>query len=192
MTEPVVLGHTTANAIWDILEAICDAPQVGREAFVTHVTQTGLTEYRFGGSLGSGGKVWNHWFRVTCYREDDTPERRKAMERANERLGKLYRKWVDKHVVPKGFGKLMDRRAELILKPERTAEEQEELDRLQAIQRRVRVSLCPPDMMTPTEKEFITRLADKTMPFDEAQAEYEQKKGKDDVCDWQLRDRPVS
>lgn len=52
-------------------------------------------EYRFIGNQGFGGKIWspgtmdrNHAM-VTCYSEDDNPERKAARDRANERLTAL-------------------------------------------------------------------------------------------------------
>lgn len=43
------------------------------------------TEYRFGGSLGGGGKFWRgcDWFHVSCYREDETPQRLATIEKVN-------------------------------------------------------------------------------------------------------------
>jgi hypothetical protein len=46
-------------------------------------------EYRFQGSLGFGGKFWAQDWRVTCYPEDETPERWAAIQRANMRLQRL-------------------------------------------------------------------------------------------------------
>lgn len=51
-------------------------------------------EYRFQGSLGFGGKIWlpEHGEPyVTCYQEDETPERNKAIEKTNEELKKVVR-----------------------------------------------------------------------------------------------------
>lgn len=49
-------------------------------------------EYRFIGSLGFGGKIRLPLFRyphVTCYPEDETPERRSAIEKTNAELKRL-------------------------------------------------------------------------------------------------------
>ena len=49
-------------------------------------------EYRFMGSLGSGGKFhtsWNKWS-ISCYRENETPERLKVIELVNSKLQDLY------------------------------------------------------------------------------------------------------
>jgi hypothetical protein len=53
-------------------------------------------EYRFIGALGFGGKFWpgsgdelNPPY-VTCYQEDETPERRAMIDKANKRLKELF------------------------------------------------------------------------------------------------------
>ncbi|KKN19810.1 hypothetical protein LCGC14_0941940 [marine sediment metagenome] len=47
-------------------------------------------EFRFQGSLGFGGKFWrNGRFYVTCYSEDETPERMATIERTNDALSIL-------------------------------------------------------------------------------------------------------
>lgn len=49
--------------------------------------RAGFTEWRFGGSLGFGGKLrLDGFLYVTCYPEDVTEARRKARDRANVRL----------------------------------------------------------------------------------------------------------
>lgn len=52
------------------------------------------TEWQFCGHLGFGGKIWQeHWPKyrmyVTCYQEDETPEIREMIDKANERLKDL-------------------------------------------------------------------------------------------------------
>jgi hypothetical protein len=49
-------------------------------------------EYRFMGSLGFGGKIrlpLHRYPHVTCYPEDETPERKSAMEKTNSELKRL-------------------------------------------------------------------------------------------------------
>jgi hypothetical protein len=48
-------------------------------------------EYRFQGAVGFGGKLNfdGHRLYVTCYREDETPERLKDIDAANAKLGEL-------------------------------------------------------------------------------------------------------
>lgn len=54
-----------------------------------HALATDCREYRFGGSLGFGGKYWPEEWRVSCYSEDETKERRETITRTNEALAKL-------------------------------------------------------------------------------------------------------
>lgn len=73
------------------------------ESFIHHVVAEPGTdwhrvcnEYRFCGALGFGGKFRNNGNNdntpyVDCYQEDETPERRKMIERANTRLAALFR-----------------------------------------------------------------------------------------------------
>lgn len=49
-------------------------------------------EYRFQGKLGFGGKVWlplHEDPRISCYHEDETPERKKMVAKTNEELARL-------------------------------------------------------------------------------------------------------
>lgn len=89
------LDAETASRIWDVLVEECGASEQGREDFIRSVGTHGLTEYRFCGWLGFGGKVWLRpyppapWFDVNCYPEDLTEERETAMQLANARLAEL-------------------------------------------------------------------------------------------------------
>lgn len=65
---------------------------IWRYTFVSYVTEGTWSEFRVGGELGMGGKVWNSgdaWF-VNCYPEDMDPERALMIERANDRLAELW------------------------------------------------------------------------------------------------------
>lgn len=88
-----------ANKVYDILVQECGAKddQYDREHFVQKQTAEQVTEWRFCGKLGFGGKFWRHggvgWLFVTreqmyvdCYQEDRTPERKAMIEAANKRL----------------------------------------------------------------------------------------------------------
>ena len=102
--RPVVMQSNALNwqeaeLIYDILVEECGAPDRGanfgeRWQFVYYHTreqQYFPTEWRFIGSLGFGGKFWhehNGW-RVSCYREDETPERLACIKKANARLEAL-------------------------------------------------------------------------------------------------------
>ena len=76
----------TAERVWTILVEECGADERNREDFIRTLDR--WNEYRFMGTLGFGGKVWNTrgGFYVTCYKEDETVSRRLSMKRANERL----------------------------------------------------------------------------------------------------------
>lgn len=75
--------------IWDILVTECGARDDLFREF--QATWPRCVEFRFSGNLGFGGKVWANKGRVyvTCYREDETPERLTAIEIANKRLREL-------------------------------------------------------------------------------------------------------
>lgn len=82
------------NKVWDILVQHAGAWEDDREAFVIVATDRAYRclEYRFVGKLGFGGKVWlwnkPHVY-INCYREDETPERRKIMTATNRALKQL-------------------------------------------------------------------------------------------------------
>lgn len=94
-----------AEAIWTILveEAGASADLDKRRGFVMVETRRRVDEYRFVGHLGFGGKFWRNpgtrpdgswgerWY-VNCYREDETPERKAAIARTNDRLWDLQRR----------------------------------------------------------------------------------------------------
>lgn len=77
------------DAIYDVLVDDCGASEKHRHYFSS--VFPGCREFRFGGSLGFGGKVWSVHEKVyvTYYPEDETPERRAATERANVRLKEI-------------------------------------------------------------------------------------------------------
>lgn len=83
------LSGAVASDIWDILKD-AGAPEGGRSQFII-AQMTACVEYRFGGLLGFGGKFWNYrdkWY-VTCYPEDDTPERTVLINGVNQKLSDL-------------------------------------------------------------------------------------------------------
>lgn len=102
MTQTAPLSERTANAVYDVLEAECRAPVMSRDSFVREFTSERPThEWRFQGALGFGGKIYMdvtrpHWainpspMWVSCYRENETPERLAMIDRANERLANLF------------------------------------------------------------------------------------------------------
>lgn len=89
-----IISREKAQYVWDILVRTCGAPESMKEDFLLEI-QYGLEElreYRFQGSLGFGGKIWfshQQSFYVTCYKEDETPERLAAIQEANKELAPL-------------------------------------------------------------------------------------------------------
>jgi hypothetical protein len=76
------------NSIYDILHNQLEASEGYRRSFVeSHLERpmSGVSEWRFGGTLGFGGKFWVNDGRmyVQCYREDETPRRLADIETAN-------------------------------------------------------------------------------------------------------------
>lgn len=70
--------------IWVLLVKLCGANKSQWSDFEQHFPD--CVEYRFGGSLGFGGKVWisRERVHVSCYPEDETPERLAAMKSFND------------------------------------------------------------------------------------------------------------
>lgn len=69
MGEPLTAEQ--ANTVYDVLVKHAGASDQGREDFVLLEAEEEVNEYRFGGSLGFGGKFWNYRDRwsVTAYPE---------------------------------------------------------------------------------------------------------------------------
>lgn len=80
-----------ADRIYDILVKDAGAYEPDRSGFVHRQSNERITEWRFCGSLGFGGKFWNNNGRlyVSCYREDSTPEREAIIEKVNAQLEEL-------------------------------------------------------------------------------------------------------
>lgn len=77
------------NSIYDILVAEAGASERGREHFIRSFMDDAPREYRFQGALGFGGKFWRQPFRISCYAEDETPERIAMIDRVNGMLKDL-------------------------------------------------------------------------------------------------------
>lgn len=95
MERGLKMDEAIANRIYDVLVEHAGAPEEGRESFVYHHVKEvwpPSTEWRFCGHLGFGGKFWVHHddYTVTCYREDETPERMVIIENVNSLLKKLW------------------------------------------------------------------------------------------------------
>lgn len=81
-----IIDAKTANEIYDLLIRKVGALERHREDFVANVTFA-CREFRFGGSLGFGGKFYNdHRWRINCYPEDATTERTRLITEVNSLL----------------------------------------------------------------------------------------------------------
>lgn len=96
------MDQTTAQQVYDLLIEHCGAHPDDKGQFVQAHVRSHVEEFRFMGDLGFGGKFWRdpdpqhgeRW-RVTCYREDETPERVKAIEDTNGALSLLQTTLTD-------------------------------------------------------------------------------------------------
>lgn len=86
MADPISL-EDAADRIVAVLRYECGLvhPDAGNEVRAWIVAGSPGVEYRFGGSLGFGGKLWMKpgELRVSCYKEDRTSERDATIARAN-------------------------------------------------------------------------------------------------------------
>lgn len=74
------------DQIYNLLVTHVGAPEGLRQQFI--LSWGTMTEFRFIGSLGFGGKFWKARDRyyVTCYPEDETPGRQVLIQEANRLL----------------------------------------------------------------------------------------------------------
>jgi hypothetical protein len=93
------MTEAKAHAVYDVLVRECGASEVdrlfkpGRAEFVRAMSVAEPVEWRFCGALGPGGKLYpgrhGEPHRVGYYSEDDTPERRAMIDRANAALKEM-------------------------------------------------------------------------------------------------------
>lgn len=92
--KPHVDEAKIANLFYDIIVEECGASDRDRDDFVDYMTDdTGFPkEFRFQGHLGFGGKFYKTPNRcyVSCYPEDQTPERQIMIARANRKIIELF------------------------------------------------------------------------------------------------------
>lgn len=84
------ISQEIASEIYDILVLVCEARESHREDFCVAQTEEVISEWRFMGALGFGGKFYRQtgdkkWY-VDCYREERTAAKLVMIEAANERL----------------------------------------------------------------------------------------------------------
>ena len=86
---------------WNILVTLGGAMPDEKERFVRlheHPNKCGISEYRFCGILGFGGKFWVNCgpgscpVYVTCYPEDANQKRKRIIVNINSALNELYEK----------------------------------------------------------------------------------------------------
>ena len=82
------------NKVYDVLVEECGANEGGygrREFVLQQLDEHFPREWRFCGNLGFGGKFYRDdgMLCVKCYREDETPERKKSIDVANKRMAVL-------------------------------------------------------------------------------------------------------
>ena len=91
MSREAIITAPYAFAIAKILMKHCGLTFSMAREFAIGQAGKCYPEWRFQGALGFGGKFWNwdgRWY-VSCYREDDSPERSKMIEQANLDLAQL-------------------------------------------------------------------------------------------------------
>lgn len=83
------MAKKTANKIYDVLVNEGGASETMRNSFVYAYEKDDedeMTEWRFSGNLGFGGKYWKQRNQVTCYSEDETTERNILVDKINKLL----------------------------------------------------------------------------------------------------------
>ena len=81
--------------VYDILVKEAQASPTSRDEFVRWCFGTLMEihplagEWRFGGTLGFGGKYWIATNTVSCYREDETPARIQSVSNINQKLKEI-------------------------------------------------------------------------------------------------------
>lgn len=80
-----------ANKVYDLLVVFGGAIERERDSFIYHHCENkdGCREWRFRGKLGFGGKYYSRENKVTCYSEDETPERKETIKFINESLSQI-------------------------------------------------------------------------------------------------------
>lgn len=78
------------NKIYDILVNLGGANEIERTSFIYgHISNPPLSEWRFQGKFGFGGKYWSTTNAISYYPEDKTKERESLMKSINKGLKKL-------------------------------------------------------------------------------------------------------
>lgn len=94
-----IYGEEILGKMYDILVAHAGArnDSYDRKSFVQCALNWDYRfgfEYRFMGSLGFGGKIWLPLHRepyISCYQENETPDRKEAIDQVNAELSRLVK-----------------------------------------------------------------------------------------------------
>ncbi len=92
VSRPEYVPRERADAIWTLLVAKAGAREDDRQQFVGYIVTPARFghEYRFGGLLGTGGKIYSYsprpGFYLACYPEDRTAERTAILDAINAEL----------------------------------------------------------------------------------------------------------
>lgn len=85
-----MMNDDKMNAVYDILVKIGGAIEDDRDSFTQEMMSNNPTdEWRFQGKLGFGGKYWRKTNQVSCYPEDETPEKMGLIHEINSHLSIL-------------------------------------------------------------------------------------------------------
>lgn len=99
MSKRVIITDDLADKIIEVVERNCGTIHLRRDTMKVYLVHSknhdgtcSEGEYRFFGDLGSGGKFYfdSLGFRVDCYEENKTPERRAMIDAANVELKSLF------------------------------------------------------------------------------------------------------
>lgn len=92
------ITESQAKVIWLVCVHICGASRFldDMDDFVRYAQEEEPLEFRFQGKLGFGGKLYFALPpRVSCYPEDETPDRKEMVDHANQFLSTLAESWIE-------------------------------------------------------------------------------------------------
>lgn len=97
--KPGIYGEAALGRFYDVIADVAGANKhsYDRRSFIQCALNWDYRfnfEYRFQGTLGFGGKIWlplDGEPYISCYREDDSPERLETIEKTNALLEKAVK-----------------------------------------------------------------------------------------------------
>jgi hypothetical protein len=90
------MTRSQALALYAVLVTYADALPSDADRFAAYLCDgASWHEWRFCGSLGMGGKLYDSGgrLRVGCYSEDETPKRRATIKRTQAEIDALVGEW---------------------------------------------------------------------------------------------------